>query len=681
MQATRFIYAATAVVLALALAGPAHAQDRTFTGDAGTDWNDPANWEPEELPSSGSSVLITAGETAQLAGGAGAAASVSLPVGAQLIVSGATTTLELGQDSSSFAGSLFVQGGARLELRGNTTWSAGNWQIGFPVRGGQIENRGHLTITGNVTTTGDGELRNSGTITRTGSSGAAAIAGPFTNDGLIVVQSGELKTKGLTQRAGDIVVAAGATLGHRDESKITIDGGTVSGAGTVAGAVTNNGGIVRPGRPAAAPGLLTIDGTYAQGPGGTLAVEIEGSVPGAGYDRLAVKGERRWTERCGSAASPASTPRSTVPTTSSPRDLSPGRSRRWTGGGTCPPKSATSRNTRRCSCACGCSVASRSSSSPASSARESFASRATRRGRTCPRGSQTDAMRLGPDGIADLGGQCGAPDGEAGLVKIVLGADIYDSTLRFLNEIAPDRAHVFSWDWRKSPEQSLARLDALVDRVGDGEKVVLMAHSMGGLLTRWYIDDPGRAQKVARAVTIGTPYWGSAKALFPLAAGVETPLPSALDALFSNAELKQFAGNLQGLYFLWPSADYGRWLTVDGVLSGPGQTGPLAAARVRGRRWAATRCCCGGRSPRHAVHLDHLKRTASTTTCWSAPGCRRSGGCASARRCAKATTRSGIKRRRHGATRVGPARRQRRVRDGCTSSAGSSTSPCPATPT
>ena len=424
-----------------------------------------------------------------------------------------------------------------------------------------------------------------------------------------MVQSGELKTKGLTQRAGDIVVAAGATLGHRDESKITIDGGTVSGAGTVAGAVTNNGGIVRPGRPAAAPGLLTIDGTYAQGPGGTLAVEIEGSVPGAGYDRLAVKG----------AATLDGTLRirgvtGFDPPLDSTYDVVTARfvTRAFAALDGRRNLSAEKRYVPeyqallvRLRVLGGEPIifipgflGSRIVCEPSHEAWPNV-----------PPGPQTDAMRLGPDGIADLGGQCGAPDGEAGLVKSVLGADIYDSTLRFLNEIAPDRAHVFAWDWRKSPEQSLARLDALVDRVGDGEKVVLMAHSMGGLLTRWYIDDPGRAQKVARAVTIGTPYWGSAKALFPLAAGVETPLPSALDALFANAELKQFAGNLQGLYFLWPSADYGRWLTVDGVLSGLGETGPLNqdtlleyVASLGGNQALLRRALDA-----HALHLDPFK--------------------------------------------------------------------------
>jgi triacylglycerol esterase/lipase EstA (alpha/beta hydrolase family) len=79
-----------------------------------------------------------------------------------------------------------------------------------------------------------------------------------------------------------------------------------------------------------------------------------------------------------------------------------------------------------------------------------------------------------------------------------------------------------------------------------GGKVVLLGHSMGGLVTRWYIDDPDRAQKVARAVTLGGVYWGAPKALFPLAAGLETPLPSILNDLTERRAMQEFARDLQG---------------------------------------------------------------------------------------------------------------------------------------
>ena len=52
----------------------------------------------------------------------------------------------------------------------------------------------------------------------------------------------------------------------------------------MAGSVSN-GAVVSPG---SSPGVLTINGTYTQLPGGTLRVEIGGATPGTGYDQLKV---------------------------------------------------------------------------------------------------------------------------------------------------------------------------------------------------------------------------------------------------------------------------------------------------------------------------------------------------------------------------------------------------------
>ena len=172
-------------------------------------------------------------------------------------------------------------------------------------------------------------------------------------------------------------------------------------------------------------------------------------------------------------------------------------------------------------------------------------------------------MRLASDGISNLAGTCGAQVGA--ILDTALGSNVYKPALDFLNQIAPGRNYNFPWDWRTTPASTLALLDAYIDSVrsaNNGAKVVLMAHSMGGLLTRLYIDDPTHAAKVARLLTIGTPYWGSPKALFPLAAGIETPALSSLDGIVLNSDLKAWAVNAFGLYFLYPSANYGPWLTV-----------------------------------------------------------------------------------------------------------------------
>jgi triacylglycerol esterase/lipase EstA (alpha/beta hydrolase family) len=46
-----------------------------------------------------------------------------------------------------------------------------------------------------------------------------------------------------------------------------------------------------------------------------------------------------------------------------------------------------------------------------------------------------------------------------------------------------------------------------------------MAHSMGGLVTQAYISYAPYAEKVARAITLGTPYWGAPKSHTALLSG------------------------------------------------------------------------------------------------------------------------------------------------------------------
>ena len=64
--------------------------------------------------------------------------------------------------------------------------------------------------------------------------------------------------------------------------------GIVSGHGTVGGNLTNNASVA----PGSSSGVLTVDGNYTQGGGGTLAMELEGTAgPGeGGHDQLAVTG-------------------------------------------------------------------------------------------------------------------------------------------------------------------------------------------------------------------------------------------------------------------------------------------------------------------------------------------------------------------------------------------------------
>lgn len=200
-------------------------------------------------------------------------------------------------------------------------------------------------------------------------------------------------------------------------------------------------------------------------------------------------------------------------------------------------------------------------------------------------------MQLAPDGITNTG--CSGTKATGEPVRRVAGLDIYAGVSDYIAERFGDRAAVLGWDWRKRPQETLLELDAKIDellaRDGLGKRqgvgrAVLWGHSYGGMLIRTYLATM-RPEKVARVLTLGTPYWGSPKAIFPLAFGVETPLDGpGLDLFFRNRELKQLARNLGGLYQLLPSPRLGSWLTVDGraqpvgsVLAGLGANTSLFA--------------------------------------------------------------------------------------------------------
>jgi pimeloyl-ACP methyl ester carboxylesterase len=194
-------------------------------------------------------------------------------------------------------------------------------------------------------------------------------------------------------------------------------------------------------------------------------------------------------------------------------------------------------------------------------------------------------MGLLPDGKTNSGaaGSCSATikpiPGLEGVVSTAAGADIYGAALAYLNKILPERAYAFTYDWRKSPVEALPALDEEVKSVlkaTSAEHVILMAHSMGGLVTQAYISNPSYATNVIRAVTIGTPYWGAPKSHIALLTGKsgEPSFEAGLDQLidlrsFNITEsamnnLQIAARTMQGLYWLYPSADYGHWLSIDG---------------------------------------------------------------------------------------------------------------------
>jgi hypothetical protein len=83
---------------------------------------------------------------------------------------------------------------------------------------------------------------------------------------------------------GTLIVEAGTNVIASTISSCSM--GTIQGVGTLTADVMNDGRVV----PGSSTGRLTIDGDYTQTPLGTLEIELDGYVPGAGFDQLLVSG-------------------------------------------------------------------------------------------------------------------------------------------------------------------------------------------------------------------------------------------------------------------------------------------------------------------------------------------------------------------------------------------------------
>src|SRR4029453_17986694 len=128
------------------------------------------------------------------------------------------------------------------------------------------------------------------------------------------------------------------------------------------------------------------------------------------------------------------------------------------------------------------------------------------------------------------------------LIPTFWGVDGYGVIVDFLKSrftiVEPDDRQagnliLFSYDWRLSNVVSARRPE---DRVvpelerwrkhngNPDARLVLICHSMGGLVARWFLEVRGGKSLTRRLVTIGTPYQGSVNALTALVNGVSPGL-------------------------------------------------------------------------------------------------------------------------------------------------------------
>jgi pimeloyl-ACP methyl ester carboxylesterase len=124
----------------------------------------------------------------------------------------------------------------------------------------------------------------------------------------------------------------------------------------------------------------------------------------------------------------------------------------------------------------------------------------------------------------------------------------------------------FPYDWRRSCATSAVGLKAFIDAELDsrppGTKVVLVGHSMGGIVARRYLACEGGAERCSLLVTLGTPYRGAARAIGAILHGIPE-VPGR-----TGERLHGLLASLPSVHELLP--------TYDCILNDDGTRTPLA---------------------------------------------------------------------------------------------------------
>lgn len=130
------------------------------------------------------------------------------------------------------------------------------------------------------------------------------------------------------------------------------------------------------------------------------------------------------------------------------------------------------------------------------------------------------------------------PTGLLTRLAIVPGIFEYKPYQKIVARLAcGEGAYFYSYDWRRSPIDNAVGLGTLVDRVQNetGQKPSIIAHSMGGLITHYYMKS--NADKINRLVYVGVPFQPGVSFLEDIDKGSPVGLNKTIlsrEALFSH---------------------------------------------------------------------------------------------------------------------------------------------------
>lgn len=142
-------------------------------------------------------------------------------------------------------------------------WSGG--QVNIATGSGEFVNNGTLEV---QTDSKIGKITNNGILRKSNSTGITEINGPFANNGLVRIHSGNLWLSTSPVNNSDGIISGVATL-------------TASGSGMI------NRGTFSPGL---SPGIMVYTGNLSMDSTSNLDIEIGGNTEGTEYDQLVING-------------------------------------------------------------------------------------------------------------------------------------------------------------------------------------------------------------------------------------------------------------------------------------------------------------------------------------------------------------------------------------------------------
>lgn len=154
------------------------------------------------------------------------------------------------------------------------------------------------------------------------------------------------------------------------------------------------------------------------------------------------------------------------------------------------------------------------------------------------------------------------------IFRQVGGKDFFDGLIKELKDngyVENEDLFVFPYDWRLDIRESVDNLyspllTTLKDKIDQvlaqtgAEKVDIVAHSMGGLLSKYYIEHYGK-DKVDKFVDIATPHLGTPSAFKVLMYGDNMGVKFKKLELNSK-EVEKISQNMPSVYQLLPSQNY-----------------------------------------------------------------------------------------------------------------------------